>query len=503
MDPATDASTAERRRRRVPALLWVLGFIVVARLLTLGAYPLFDKTEARYALIGELMLRTGNWITPLIDVGVPFWAKPPLSTWATALSYATFGVNAFAARFSPFLFVAGAGVLVYLLGAATRGRRTGLLAACIFASSGLTFYLAGGVMTDPALLLGTTLTMAAYWRSLQAPSPAWGYLFFIGLGISLLAKGPIGVVLPGLAIGAFVLWHNAWLRTWRALPWISGTLLTLLIAAPWYWLAEQSTPGFLRYFIVGEHFERFLVKDWQGDLYGGPRRHPYGTIWLFGFLAALPWSLLLPAALFRPRLRRAVFDRQILRDDWLRYLLLWNLTPLLFFTLPRAVLITYVAMGLPGFALLAAHVLREAGLDRHRLVPFSAALVPAAAVAAVLAMRLDPVAARLPTQAGVVALYEARRTGPDYELFYIWEKPFSAAFYSEGRARLAKDPDAAVRALRQGAQPYFAVARTQFDRLPALLRDRLDLVAERNGTMLLRPAARQDAAADAATAGRP
>jgi len=45
-----------------------------------------DKTEARYGEIARLMSETGNWITPQIDYGLPFWAKPPLSTWASALS---------------------------------------------------------------------------------------------------------------------------------------------------------------------------------------------------------------------------------------------------------------------------------------------------------------------------------------------------------------------------------------------------------------------------------
>jgi hypothetical protein len=55
---------------------------------------------------------------------------------------------------------------------------------------------------------------------------------------------------------------------------------------PWYLLAEWKTPGFLDYFIVGEHFKRFLVSNWQGDRYGNAR----GTICLFLLLASLPWG---------------------------------------------------------------------------------------------------------------------------------------------------------------------------------------------------------------------
>jgi hypothetical protein len=159
----------------------------------------------------------------------------------------------------------------------------------------------------------------------------------------------------------------------------------------------------------------------------------------------------------------------------------------LFFTFPRAVLITYVAMGLPGFALLTAQLLRDSGLERRSFVPAAAALVPIALVIGLLAIRLEPIAARLPAQVDVLALYETRRSGPGYELYYIWEKPYSAEFYSRGRVKLAKTPADAARVLQQGGEPYFAVAAKQYAELPPDLRASLELVAERNATLLLRP----------------
>ncbi len=67
--------------------------------------PLNDVSEARYAEIARKMLETGNWVTPQHDYGVPFWAKPPLSTWLSAFSMKLFGVNEFAARLPGLLFV--------------------------------------------------------------------------------------------------------------------------------------------------------------------------------------------------------------------------------------------------------------------------------------------------------------------------------------------------------------------------------------------------------------
>ena len=84
------------RERR--ALLVLVTAVVGVRLLTLAAYPLMDPTEARYGEIARKMLETGNWVMPQFDYGVPFWGKPPLSTWLSATSMAMLGSNEFAAR---------------------------------------------------------------------------------------------------------------------------------------------------------------------------------------------------------------------------------------------------------------------------------------------------------------------------------------------------------------------------------------------------------------------
>ncbi len=480
-------------QRAIRAVAAVLAFTALVRLISLGAYPLFDKTEARYALIGELMYATGNWITPLIEIGIPFWAKPPLSVWGTALSYAAFGVNEFAARFPSFAMLALVAGLVFAVARAARDRDYGLVAACVFASTGLSFYLAGGVMTDPALLLGVTVTMVAFWNSMAGPSRTWGYLFFIGVAIALLAKGPVGVVLPGLSIAVWVAWHNRWGDTWRNLPWFAGTLLVLVLVMPWYVLAERATPGFLDYFIVGEHFQRFVRTGWTGDLYGGPRVFPYGTIWLFGFLAMLPWSFIVVLLPFHRRLRQELFSKDLIRDPWLSYVVFWLLGSLVFFTVPRIILITYVATSLPAFALLMAHLLRRLGdEERPYRIALIAGLVPAACLAFVLANRVDAFAFSrfVPTQKHVVQAYEAQRRGGDFNLIYLFERPFSAEFYSHRRARLARNAQDAERMLREGRDPVFAVDSRRLSEIPAELRTQLETVLDRNRTLLLRPIAR-------------
>ncbi|MDD1614637.1 MAG: GtrA family protein, partial [Methylococcaceae bacterium] len=61
----------------------LLTTLLAIRVITLGLYPLYDPSESRYAEMSRKMLETGNWVTPLINYGVPFWGKPPLTIWMT------------------------------------------------------------------------------------------------------------------------------------------------------------------------------------------------------------------------------------------------------------------------------------------------------------------------------------------------------------------------------------------------------------------------------------
>jgi hypothetical protein len=85
-----------------------------------------------------------------------------------------------------------------------------LLAACVLAGSALFGVSAGAVMTDGALVLGSTLCMHAFWVALHAPAPRErrraGWLFFAGLALGLLAKGPLALVLVGLPLVPWTLW---------------------------------------------------------------------------------------------------------------------------------------------------------------------------------------------------------------------------------------------------------------------------------------------------------
>lgn len=474
-------------------LIAVLALIILTRLLSLGMYPVFDPTEGRYAEIGRKMLETGNWVTPFIEYGVPFWAKPPLSFWLTTISYKIFGISEFTARLPSFLCMMVELFLVFgfykkfcqLQNSGTDARNEGLTAAIVFSSMSLFFYLAGGVMTDPSLSLGITLTMIAFWRAVVWKDKYWDWAFFAGVSISLLAKGPIGIVLPGMPIFIWLCIQNKWRDMWYNIPWIRGTLATILVVLPWYIMAEIRTPGFLNYFIVGEHFHRFIDSGWKGDLYGGGRARPIGTIWLYALLCTLPWSLLLFYPPFLKKLKKS-FTARNLKNEWNLYLLLWALLPLIFFTFARNILATYVAASLPAIALLLTSYVRTWPDNKKTIYALTAmgSFIPLLFAVAVVIVKITPDASWIKSEKETVLTYQELAKGSDDLLIYVPKRPYSANFYDRGESVVVKGNTELEPYLNSNI--YVAMPKGYYPSLSLEIKKKLEIVAQKNDSILLR-----------------
>ena len=463
-------------------LLWFIFAAAAVRLLLLGFSPLMDTTEARYGEISRLMVELNDWVTPWFTYDVPFWGKPPLAFWITALSFKMFGLNEFAARFPHWL--AGMVVLWIVWGMRPRSGNTGATYAMALLLGSVMFFLAAGmVMMDMALVVGTTLAMRGFWNGLNGDpqrraSERW--LLFIGLGIGLLAKGPVGVVLTGLPCGLWALTSGNLRVIWRDLPWIRGLLLTAAIALPWYVVAELRSPGFIDYFIVGEHFNRFVTPGWKGDLYGTAHDYPYGTIWLFMMADVLPWTILFPILAWQTRGGRRdaasaesagatqPSEESATPAAWRNYLLLWAFMPAVFFTMAGNIIWPYVMPGFPALALLVGGWLTtRANQSLVRLnLAVGLSITMALAIGFNISMpftgRSDDLAAKTLIQA-----YEGHSKGAE-PLIYLGHRPFSAAFYSRGKAQVQKTPAELEKHLLNNSA-YVAIRTTDVAYLPATL----------------------------------
>src|SRR2546428_8346055 len=198
------------------------------------------------------------------------------------------------------------------------------------------------------------------------------WAFFTFAALAVLEKGLIGIVIPGLVIGTWILLVGEWsiLRT-LYLP--SGFALFIMIALPWHLLVAKINPEFLNSYFIREHFRRFLYQNGLFD-------HPWSfvPVLLIGFF---PWTVFLYQALkhsLAPSLRPRHGHKEAV------FLIVWAGWVFLFFSFSSSKVIPYILPMFPPLAILIGRYLSAAwnhpdlaGLRGGYLCLLCAALVPA------------------------------------------------------------------------------------------------------------------------------
>jgi len=435
---------------------WIL---VLIRSYFNAVLPLMDKTEARYGEIARLMSETGNWITPQIDYGLPFWAKPPLSTWTSALSVSIFGSAEFFVRLPYLIFLVG---LALFIGKYTKGHVQSYYLLGIITLSIPEFYLHAGVIsTDTFLTCGVSLSMLGFWEALRDEAkPYWGYLFFAGMGIGLLSKGPIvGILtLPPIFLWALVTKNIQ--KAFNKLPWIGGVLLMLALILPWYVMAEINSPGFIDYFIVGEHFERYFNSGWKGDKYGFPKQQPIGIVWAFLILFLLPWSIAFVRLLIKK-------GKDGIQNPWVLFLLFWALWTPLFFTSSKSLIHPYILPSSIPVALIISHYWST--LKNKRIYLGFALGLPFLLFAVHLSGKIKPL------YASTTDKYLIEQANPALDIFSLDQKSYSSQFYTNGNI---KQIDTAYlgQLLKIEKDFYLILLNKQWRELKTPYKNQLDLI---------------------------
>lgn len=329
--------------RDLALLVLLLGLLFGAGL---GNRALWTPDEGRYVEIPREMVESGDYVTPRLN-GVKYFEKPPLFYWLEAGAIKTFGLNEWSARLWPALFALFGCLGVYVAGRRLYDRRTGLIAAAILATSPLYYALGRVVILDMAVSVLLSLAMLAFLVGLREPlglaRRLWLWAFYALAALATLSKGLIGMVIPAMIIGTWiiVLWD------WRLLLRIylpSGLFVFLAVAAPWHVLAAQANPEFARFYFIHEHFERYLTTAHER----------FKPLWYFvpvlvgGFF---PWIVFATQGLAASA-RGFWRDRQARREEL--FLVLWAVLIFAFFSLSSSKLAPYILPILPPLALLVA-----------------------------------------------------------------------------------------------------------------------------------------------------
>jgi 4-amino-4-deoxy-L-arabinose transferase-like glycosyltransferase len=251
----------------------------------LGGPSLWDIDEGNNATCAWEMMEADNGIVPTFN-GELRVDKPALLYWLQIGAYKALGVNEYSARLPSALAALVAVLLTYELARRLFDAATGLLAGVILASS--VMFCAAAHFANPDALLNacTTLTFLFFWRGYERGHNRWLIGAGASAGLAVLAKGPVGLALPGLVIFLFLLWARRLpLLFNRHFGW--GVLAFLLVASPWYVRVGVDTRGqFLRGFLFRHNFERF----------GSPMENHRGPIFYYLLVLAaglVPWSVFL------------------------------------------------------------------------------------------------------------------------------------------------------------------------------------------------------------------
>lgn len=326
--------------------------------------------EGRYAEIAREMAASGDWVTPRLN-GIKYFEKPVLQYWTTAGAYRLFGEHHWTAR----LWSALTGFLgiFFTAYAATRlfGREAGLLSAAVLGSSllytliahmnsldmGMTFFMGGALMS---------FLLAQQDGASARANRLWMHVAWAALAFSILSKGLMGIVLPGAAIVFYTLIERDF-GLWKRLHLVSGILLFMIIAAPWFIAVSIANPEFFHFFFIHEHFERFLTKT-----HG--RYEPWW--WFIPVLAAgiLPWLITLIDSLLHawkddtskpnsPFPLSGGGNKSGFKPK--RFLLIWAVFIFVFFSLSGSKLASYILPIFPALALLIGEHLSR--IDGRRL----------------------------------------------------------------------------------------------------------------------------------------
>jgi len=314
-------------------LLLLFAAIGIFLCIGLGARPYLTPSEARYIELPRQMLATGDWLTPRIN-GVPYFEKPPLFYWMQAAVMALFGPEEFAGRIVTVLLSTLTCLLTYAMGRLLYGRLSGLLAASVLATSLMGYGLSRVATLDVPVSLFINACIACFLAAQHTESVSlkrtFYLLMYVASALAMMTKGLIGIVIPGMVIGAWIATGNRW-HILKEAQLIKGSIIFLAITAPWHVLMARAHPDFLNFYFIHEHFTRFLTDEHK-------RTAPW---WFF---IAVTWVGLLPWVLSPHLLRGPVLMGQTpqqVRGDRL-FLLLWIVLPLLFFSSSHSKLLPYI-----------------------------------------------------------------------------------------------------------------------------------------------------------------
>lgn len=430
-------------------------FWLVAAALTLFVYffglsiPLLGPDEPRYAQVAREMFERSDWVTPTLG-GFHWFEKPALLYWLQIASFNVFGVSEVSARLGPAIFGLGTIVSLWILGrtATDRSKDFAKWLALIAATSLGLLVFARGASFDIILTFPMTAAMVSFFvfdrrangeASGSQIFPLASFYFFVG--VSLLAKGLVGAVFPFAIITFYFLlsWRLPTKTFLLSLFW--GGLVTLAVAATWYWpMYQRNGWEFIDEFFIQHHFQRYTSNKYL---------HPqpfYFFIWVLP-LMTLPWLPFFLGGIWRlvkdrsskPEAVKDGSNSGLTNSPLILYSIAWLAVPLVFFSFSGSKLPGYILPALPPALVITSlsvvSFIANNGL-RERIIK-SLAVGTLVVVTAMLVF-VVPRFAETDSVKGLITAADAKGL-TDRRVLTLYTVSHNAEFYAPGRLMRGKD----------------------------------------------------------------
>ena len=283
---------SERVQPSLPRAVVVAVFVGAGLVYLAGLFvDLMDVDAAEYAHLAREMFEERG-VLEVKNRGDDYLDKPPLVFWLAAASYALLGVSTFAYKLPSLLFAVLGIYSTFRLTRLLAGERAGVLAALMLASCQAMFMMLIDPRTDTVLMGAVAFALWKMAELEREPRLSSAVLGGVGVGLAMLAKGPIGLVVPVLAVLSDVALRRQWRRLWDP-RWLLALAVAAALLAPMvYGLYRQFGARGPAFFFWTQSFGRITGSNpWRDAT--TPLFFTHTILWVW-----LPWSPLFLAGLW-------------------------------------------------------------------------------------------------------------------------------------------------------------------------------------------------------------
>ena len=376
-----------------PARAAFIGAVVgaLATLPGLGSGTLWDNSETAYGEVAREILLRGDWLVMHLN-GQAWFTQPPLYFWIAALFAKLLGITPFALRLPSALATIVMGAVTGYAISRQAGSRAGIFASLILSTALMQAVIGRLAIMDALLDLAVMLTVLWWFRGLETGKDRYYLYGAAAAALGLLAKGPVAPAVALLVILPYAWWNRRHeiVNAPSAKAWLAGLFIFVAIAAPWFIaLAVHARL----------HSVVLLIGHYTFGRYTGVIENQSGPVWYYVpvlILGFFPWIAFLPPAIAYgiSRLRSPNGDAAVARLWRLGFV--WIVTPFIFFSFAQTKLPNYIALELPGLALVTAlyfDAVVKKGTSRSAII--AAAIVPVTIGMLAIAIRIFSLENRL------------------------------------------------------------------------------------------------------------